>query len=108
MLQQHGPNQLSIDRPKSWLYFFLASFRDEFILVLIALGFISFLLDDSLGGSIIFLLAFISAMMRFTQDYSAYKASLKLKTMTSFSKSSAMISRPLLAWTIFSRTGRMS
>ena len=81
MLQQHGPNQLSIDRPKSWLYFFLASFRDEFILVLIALGFISFLLDDSLGGSIIFLLAFISAMMRFTQDYSAYKASLKLKTM---------------------------
>ena len=28
--------------------------------------------------------------------------------MTSFSKSSAMISRPLLAWTIFSRTGRMS
>lgn len=49
--------------------------------MLIALGFISFLLDDSLGGSIIFLLAFISAMMRFTQDYSAYKASLKLKTM---------------------------
>ena len=81
ILEQHGRNQLNIDKPKSWLHFFLLSFKDEFILVLIALGFISLLLDDTLGGIIIFILAFISAMMRFVQDYSAYRSSEKLKTM---------------------------
>ena len=80
-LEQYGENLLSIDRKRSWYYFFLKSFLDEFIIVLMVLGIISVAMDDVLGGTIIFILAFISAMMRFVQDYNSYKSAEKLKEM---------------------------
>lgn len=80
-LEKYGPNILSSDKKKSWLYFLLDAFRDEFILVLIALGIISYIMGDAAGGTIIIVLAAISGIMQFAQNYRSYKASLKLHNM---------------------------
>lgn len=80
-LEQYGPNQVRSSRKTPWYVFLLKSFLDEFILVLLFLGVVSFFLNDRLGAGIIFLLAVISAVIRFVQDYNAYLASEKLRTM---------------------------
>lgn len=80
-LEQYGSNILSSDKKKSWLYFLLDAFRDEFILVLLALGVISFIMSDPAGGTIIIALALLSGIMQFVQNYNSYKASLRLHNM---------------------------
>ncbi|NCB34175.1 MAG: magnesium-translocating P-type ATPase, partial [Erysipelotrichia bacterium] len=80
-LQQHGLNLMATDRKLHWYDFFLKSFLDEFIMILLVLGIISLVMQDMLGGIIIFVLAFLSAMMRFVQDYNSYRSAEKLKLM---------------------------
>lgn len=80
-LRQFGFNQVQNTKITPWYIFLLKSFLDEFILVLLLLGIVSLLLSDGLGAGIIFLLAVISALLRFVQDYSAYLSSEKLRTM---------------------------
>ena len=80
-LQQYGPNLMATDKKQHWYDFLLKSFLDEFIIVLLALGVISLIMQDAVGGIIIFVLAFISAMMRFVQDYNPYRSAEKLKLM---------------------------
>ncbi len=80
-LEKNGPNQVRSTKRIPWYVFLGKSFMDEFILVLLFLGVISLLLGDKLGACIIFLLAGISAALRFFQDYHAYLASEKLRTM---------------------------
>lgn len=80
-LEKYGPNEvLSKDRGR-WYMFLLKAVLDEFILVLLLLAVVSLVLKDPLGAVIIFFLASISAMIRFSQDYHAYLESEKLKTM---------------------------
>ena len=51
------------------------------LVVLLALGVVSVFLGDGLGAGIIFLLAALSAALRFVQDYNAYRESEKLRTL---------------------------
>ncbi len=81
LLDKNGPNSVSDDVKKPWYVFLFKSFADEFIVVLVLLGFVSILLSDTLGAAIIFILAVISAMLRFVQSFNAYRSSEKLKTM---------------------------
>ncbi|MCL2464053.1 MAG: cation-transporting P-type ATPase, partial [Micrococcales bacterium] len=76
-----GKNTTSDAKAKGWWVFALRSFADEFIIVLIVLGVVSLLMSDPLGASIIFILAVVSAIIRFVQDYTSYRSSEKLKTM---------------------------
>ncbi|MCL2472023.1 MAG: cation-transporting P-type ATPase, partial [Propionibacteriaceae bacterium] len=82
-LAKNGKNTTSSAKPKPWYVFAAKSFADEFIIVLLLLGVISLtpLIGDPLGASIIFILAVVSAVIRFTQDYTSYLSSEKLKTM---------------------------
>jgi len=80
-LLKYGPNQVRSAKATPWYVFLGKAFLDEFILVLLFLGVVSVFLDDALGAGIIFLLAVISAALRFVQDYHAYLASEKLRTM---------------------------
>ena len=80
-LEQNGPNQVRSTKAVPWYVFLARSFRDEFIFVLLFLGVVSVFLGDRLGAGIIFLLAGISAALRFVQDYNAYLASEKLRTL---------------------------
>ena len=79
ILETVGPNITIKDHKKNLFSFAIASFKDEFILILIFLGIVNFLLKDTLGSIIIFLIAIISAGIRFWEDYSIYKFNQKLK-----------------------------
>jgi len=80
-LEKYGPNRVHSTKAVPWYVFLFKSFLDEFILVLLFLGMVSFFLNDRLGAGIILLLAVLSAVIRFIQDYNAYLASEKLRTM---------------------------
>src|SRR5574344_2127944 len=80
-LNINGLNKVIKDDKKSWIYFFVLSFKDTFILILFVLATINFLMGDRLGSTIIVSIAFISAFIRFIQEYSVYKFNRKLKSM---------------------------
>ncbi|MCL2351514.1 MAG: magnesium-translocating P-type ATPase [Firmicutes bacterium] len=82
-LERDGPNATTDTKLKPWYIFLLKSFADEFILVLILLGALSLtpLIGDTLGAAIIFILAVVSALIRFVQDYNSYLGGERLKTM---------------------------
>ncbi len=77
----NGLNKVIKDDKKSWLYFFILSFKDTFIMILLVLAIINLLMGDKLGFIIIVSIAFISAIIRFAQEYSVYKFNRKLKSM---------------------------
>ena len=80
ILDENGKNVVIKDDKKSPLYFLFCSFKDEFILILLVLAIINFFLQDAIGSIIILVIAFISAFIRFVQDYSVYKFNRKLKS----------------------------
>ena len=77
---KYGKNIVIKEDNKGPLHFLLMSFKDEFIIILIFLAIINFFLGDKLGSIIILVIAFISALIRFFQDYSVYKFNKKLKS----------------------------
>jgi len=80
-LEQDGENIVVKDEKHSWLYFFVNSFKDKFILILVILAIINkFVGDDTLGTVIILAIGFVSAMIKFAQNYSTYKFNRKLKS----------------------------
>lgn len=79
LLELKGKNITIKNDKKSIFKILIDSFKDEFILILIFLSLINFLLKDSLGSIIILLIAFISASIRFIEDYSINKFNQKLK-----------------------------
>ena len=79
-LIQDGKNVVIKEEKRSFLYFLIASFKDEFILILLFLSLINFFLQDKLGSLIILIIALISALIRFVQDYSVDKFNQKLKS----------------------------
>jgi len=80
-LLEYGRNTTSDSKMIAWYVFLLKSFIDKFIIVLIVLSVISFILSDPLGAIIIIILALISGIIRFVQNYTSYLQSQKLKTM---------------------------
>ena len=79
-LKEDGENVVVKDDNHSWLYFFINSFKDKFILILVILAVINkFVGDDMLGTIIILIIGFVSAMIKFIQNYSTYKFNKKLK-----------------------------
>ena len=77
---KYGKNIVIKEDNKGPLPFLLMSCKDEFIIILIFLAIINFFLGDKLGSIIILVIAFISALIRFFQDYSVYKFNKKLKS----------------------------
>lgn len=78
-LESDGLNTVVKNKKRTWLYFFIKSFEDKFIFILFALAIINFLISDKLGSFIILGIAFVSALIRFFQDYSVYKFNQNLK-----------------------------
>ena len=78
-LIRDGKNVVIKDDNKSPFYFLAMSFKDEFIIILLILAIINFFLGDKIGSIIIVIIAFISALIRFFQEYSVYKFNKKLK-----------------------------
>ena len=79
-LENDGENIVVKEKKHSWFYFFLNSFKDKFILILVILAIINELVsDDSIGTIIILAIGFVSAMIKFAQNYSTYKFNESLK-----------------------------
>lgn len=78
-LEENGLNIATDVKQKSWFYFFVDSFKDKFIFILIILAVIDYISKDLLGTIIILVLAFVSAMISFVQNYSTYRFNEKLK-----------------------------
>ena len=79
-LENNGENIVVKDDKHSWFYFFINSFKDKFILILVILAVINKLVgDDTLGTTIILAIGFVSAMIKFAQNYSTYKFNRELK-----------------------------
>lgn len=78
-LEENGLNIATDVKLKSWFYFFIDSFKDKFIFILIILAVIDYISKDLLGTIIILVLAFASAMISFVQNYSTYRFNEKLK-----------------------------
>ena len=77
--EQNGPNIVVKNEKKSWLEFFIKSFNDKFIYILLLLAIIDFALSDKLGAGIIVGIAVVSAFIKFCQNYSTYRFNQKLK-----------------------------
>ena len=78
-LKENSKNIVIKEENKSPFYFLINSFKDQFIILLIFLAIVNYFLSDLLGSIIILLIATISALIRFVQDYSVYKFNQKLK-----------------------------
>lgn len=78
-LEEDGQNIVVKREKKSALTFFIKSFNDKFIYILVMLSIIDFLLADRLGAFIILGIGFVSAMIKFVQEYSSYKFNQKLE-----------------------------
>ena len=80
-LNHDGENIVVKDEEHTWLYFFIKSFKDKFILILLILAIINQIIgEDSIGTIIILAIGFVSAMIKFIQDFSTYKFNKKLKS----------------------------
>ena len=80
-LDLDGENIVVKDEKHSWFYFFINSFKDKFIFILIILALINkFVGKDNLGTIIILAIGFVSAMIKFFQNYSTYKFNQTLKS----------------------------
>ena len=81
LLDENGKNIVVKEDNHSWFYFFINSFKDKFIFILILLAIINkFIGNDNLGTIIILAIGFASAMIRFFQDYSTYRFNKSLKS----------------------------
>ena len=80
-LNENGRNIVVKEEKHSWFYFFINSFKDKFILILVILALINkFIGDDNLGSIIILAIGFVSAIIKFVQNYSTYKFNQNLKS----------------------------
>lgn len=82
-LSQNGYNAVSQQKNKTWIHFLIKSILDPFIIVLIILAIATYLIStnnaDYVGSIIICFIAFISVLIRFTQEFSSHVSSEKLK-----------------------------
>ena len=77
--RKYGLNKIEQEEHKTVFSFLFKSFKDKFILILIVLAIINLFLSDVVSFLIILGIAFISAMIRFYEDYHSYLFNQKLK-----------------------------
>lgn len=78
-LDLYGENIPIDNKKKGALYFIIDSLKDKFIIILIILAIINYFTGDRIGSLIILVIAIISALISFFQNYSTYRFNLKLK-----------------------------
>ena len=77
-LDQYGPNSVVHEQAAHWWTHLLGAFNNAFILLLLALAAIAALTRDFEAAVIISTMVFISAVLRFTQEFRSGKAAEKL------------------------------
>ncbi len=82
-LQQYGMNEIAREKHQSALMRLLSNIKNPLVLLLTALGVISFLTGDLRAALIIFIMVVLGVVLRFYQEMRADNAAEKLKAMVS-------------------------
>lgn len=82
-LQQYGLNEIAREKHQSALMRLLSNIKNPLVLLLTALGVISFLTDDFRAAVIIFMMVVLGVVLHFYQEMRADNAAEKLKVMVS-------------------------
>ena len=72
-LDHYGPNELEEGKRPSVVLRFLNQFRDLLIVVLIVAASLAYYLGDFKGGTILFIIVLVNALIGFYQEYKAEK-----------------------------------
>ena len=82
-LKQVGPNEIAREKSKSALLRLLDNIKDPLVILLVALGVISFLTGDLRAMVVIFVMVVLGVVLRFYQEMRADHAAEQLKAMVS-------------------------
>jgi Mg2+-importing ATPase len=79
--EQFGSNEVARERLPTWYSLLIGNFRNPFILVLIALGIVSYETGDVEGTIVVACMVVVSVAMRFLQEYRSSRAAAALRAM---------------------------
>jgi Mg2+-importing ATPase len=82
-LKQYGPNEIAREKHQSALMRLLSNVKNPLVLLLTALGVLSFLTGDLRATVVIFVMVVLGVVLRFVQEIRADNAAEKLKAMVS-------------------------
>ncbi len=82
-LKQVGPNEIAREKSKSALLRLVDNIKDPLVILLVALGVISFLTGDLRAMVVIFVMVVLGVVLRFYQEMRADHAAEQLKAMVS-------------------------
>lgn len=82
-LKQYGLNAIARERRQSALLRLLSNVRNTLVLLLMALGVLSFLTGDLRATAVIFVMVILGIVLRFVQELRADTAATKLEAMVS-------------------------
>jgi Mg2+-importing ATPase len=80
-LTTYGPNVIAHEQPAAWYVLLLENLANPFVLVLVLLGFVSFITGDIPGTLTVGVMAVISVLMRFFQEFRSSKAAEALRAL---------------------------
>jgi Mg2+-importing ATPase len=82
-LKKYGPNEIAREKRQSGLMRLLSNVKNPLVILLTALGVISFLTGDMRATAVIFIMVLLGVVLRFYQEMRADNAAEKLKAMVS-------------------------
>lgn len=84
-LKQYGPNEIAKEKRKSVLMRLISNVKNPLVILLLALGLVSYLTGDIRATTMIFAMVLLGVFLRFFQELRSDKAAEKLKAMVSTS-----------------------
>ena len=82
-LKKYGPNEVAREKRQSGLMRLLSNVKNPLVILLTALGVVSFLTGDMRATAVIFMMVLLGVVLRFYQEMRADNAAEKLKAMVS-------------------------
>jgi len=82
-LKKYGPNEIAREKHQSSLMRLLSNVKNPLVLLLTALGVLSFLTGDLRATAVIFVMVVLGVVLRFIQEMRADNAAERLKAMVS-------------------------
>lgn len=80
-IKTSGKNTVASEKPLPWYWMILLNFTNPFILVLLILGFVSYITEDIRATIVVSLMVALSVLMRFIQEYRSSRAAETLRIM---------------------------
>ena len=82
-LEKYGPNEIAREKHQSPFLRLLSNVKNPLVLLLTALGVLSFLTGDLRAAAVIFVMVVLGVVLRFIQEMRADNAAERLKAMVS-------------------------